>query len=378
LTNALARPGTPLPSIILRRMQAGFGADFSPVRVHYGPTAQQAARSIGARAFTLGNHIVFGADEYRPDSEAGERLLAHELAHVVQQGFAVPMASARGFDGQSPAAPQISRTPFGIYRAVETACLAPSEVPSVTDNQASALGSIVEVPIMTHYCAEVGCAPFSADYFDTLNSPAIYIAFLAAHNPHLTPLDVVELAVAATALGGVFRPDILTHKPPRLEYEEIKPDSVVGRAAGRAKQAGLAVLFARFSLPYVPGMTWSGTGTLPLVTLPGPVDVFLEWHRNLPGLVVYNFCVRGERDVLLAYGIAAIILAIILIILSRGTVLPPLPVPAVAASGPLGQPGQAEGAIAAGEEAAPGLSSAGSAASPGVATAGAGSAQSLG
>jgi hypothetical protein len=175
----------------------------------------------------------------------------------------------------------------------------------------------------------------------------------------------------------VFRPDILTHNPPRLEYEELKPDSVSGRAAGRLKQAGLAVLFARFSLPYVPGVTWSGTGTLPLVTLPGPVEVFLEWHRNRPGLVVYNFCVRGEKSVLLAYGIAAIILAIILIILSRGKVLPvPVPVPVLAATG---SPGQAEGALASGEGISDvELSSAGPEASSEVAAAGIRPAQSLG
>ena len=377
VANALAQPGAPLPPTTLRRMQAGFGADFSSVRVHHGPTAQEAARSVAARAFTIGNHIVFGANEYRPDSEVGQHLLAHELAHVVQQGFADPVASDRGSTGILPVAPPISRAPLGIYRAVETACLAPSEVPSVTTNQASELGRIVEAPIMMHYCAETACASFATDYFDT-DSAASYIAFLAAHNPHLTPLEIVQLAIAATVLGGVFRPDILTHRPPRLEYEEIKPDSASGRAAGRAKQAGLAVLFARFSLPYAPGITWSGTGTLPLVVLPGPVEVFLEWHRNRSGLVVYNFCVRGEEAVLLAYGIAAIILAIILIILSRGKVLPPLPVPvpALAATGPAGQ---AEGAVASGEGASGvGLSSAGSVVSPGVATAGIGPAQSLG
>lgn len=271
----------------------------------------------------MGNHVVFGANEYQPGSARGDWLLAHELTHVVQQTGARP--------GPSEPRAGRSRAPTGLYRAVTTACLAPSEVPSVTSNQASTLGRILELPIMLNYCASTGCAIFATDYLDT--DAATYIAFLAAHNPHLTALDIVELAIAATVTGGVFRPDILTHKPPRFEYEEIKPDSVAGRAAGRAKQLGLAVLFARFSLPYLPGITWSGTGTLPLVTLPGPVEVFLEWHRNRPGLVVYNICVRGEEAVLLAYGIVGIILAVIAIILSRGGVLGggPAPVPVLAA-----------------------------------------------
>jgi Domain of unknown function (DUF4157) len=60
------------------------GADFADVRVHAGPNAAQAARSLDARAFTHGAHIVFGAGQYAPDRAAGRLLLAHELIHVSQ------------------------------------------------------------------------------------------------------------------------------------------------------------------------------------------------------------------------------------------------------------------------------------------------------
>jgi Domain of unknown function (DUF4157) len=66
-------------------MESRFGHDFSNVRVHSGHDAQTSAREIGARAFTVGSHIAFGSGEYAPDSTSGERLLAHELTHVVQQ-----------------------------------------------------------------------------------------------------------------------------------------------------------------------------------------------------------------------------------------------------------------------------------------------------
>jgi hypothetical protein len=62
-----------------------FGADFSDVRVHTGPGAAVLARQIEARAFTLGHDVFFGEGEYNEGSLAGRRLLAHELAHVVQQ-----------------------------------------------------------------------------------------------------------------------------------------------------------------------------------------------------------------------------------------------------------------------------------------------------
>jgi hypothetical protein len=60
--------------------------DLSTVRVHAGAAASAAARAVGARAFTVGNHIVFGAGRFDLESAPGQRLLAHELTHVVRGG----------------------------------------------------------------------------------------------------------------------------------------------------------------------------------------------------------------------------------------------------------------------------------------------------
>ncbi len=65
--------------------EGAFGRDFSDVRVHTGAGDARAAAEVGARAYTLGPNIVFGPGQYRPGTEAGRRLLAHELTHVVQQ-----------------------------------------------------------------------------------------------------------------------------------------------------------------------------------------------------------------------------------------------------------------------------------------------------
>jgi hypothetical protein len=54
-----------------------FGYDFSQVRTHHDGEAAGAAAALGARAFTVGNHIFFGAGEYRPDTSSGQRLIAH-------------------------------------------------------------------------------------------------------------------------------------------------------------------------------------------------------------------------------------------------------------------------------------------------------------
>jgi len=66
-------------------MENRFGRDFGDVRVHHGTQAAAAADSLGAQAFTTGNDIFFNRGQYNPNSSGGRRLLAHELAHTVQQ-----------------------------------------------------------------------------------------------------------------------------------------------------------------------------------------------------------------------------------------------------------------------------------------------------
>jgi hypothetical protein len=61
------------------------GADFSDVRVHTGAKADESARSISAQAYTVGNEVVFRSGAYEPDTPGGRHVLAHELAHVMQQ-----------------------------------------------------------------------------------------------------------------------------------------------------------------------------------------------------------------------------------------------------------------------------------------------------
>ena len=80
----LRSPGAPLERGIRDLMEERLGADFGDVRVHTGDVADRAARSVAADAFTVGSHIAFRAGAYDPSSAAGQRLFAHELAHVTQ------------------------------------------------------------------------------------------------------------------------------------------------------------------------------------------------------------------------------------------------------------------------------------------------------
>lgn len=85
VATALSNPGAPLPSNLRTYFELRFGQDFSQVRVHADTAAGNAARSINARAFTFGHRIAFAAGAYAPGTSDGRRLLAHELAHIVQQ-----------------------------------------------------------------------------------------------------------------------------------------------------------------------------------------------------------------------------------------------------------------------------------------------------
>jgi hypothetical protein len=78
--------GAPLDSVTRNFMESRFGHDFSRVRVHTDSLAHDAARSVQARAFTVGQNIWFARGQFSPGSQAGRQLLAHELTHTVQQG----------------------------------------------------------------------------------------------------------------------------------------------------------------------------------------------------------------------------------------------------------------------------------------------------
>jgi hypothetical protein len=67
------------------KMENAFGSDFSQVRVHNSSEAGELNQSLNARAFTTGQDVFFGQGQYDPNSQSGQKLLAHELTHVVQQ-----------------------------------------------------------------------------------------------------------------------------------------------------------------------------------------------------------------------------------------------------------------------------------------------------
>ena len=94
VNQALDAPGHGLDAPTRSFMESRFGHDFSGVRVHDDALAAASARAVDARAYTVGNDIVFDRGEYQPQSSRGRWLLAHELAHTMQQAD-VPQRRAR-------------------------------------------------------------------------------------------------------------------------------------------------------------------------------------------------------------------------------------------------------------------------------------------
>ena len=77
--------GMPMDPALRGQMESSLGQDFGDVRVHTDQAASDSARAVGAQAYTVGNEIVFGSGRYDPASTAGQKTIAHELTHVVQQ-----------------------------------------------------------------------------------------------------------------------------------------------------------------------------------------------------------------------------------------------------------------------------------------------------
>jgi uncharacterized protein DUF4157 len=94
--------GHALDSVVKSRMESAFGYDFSSVRIHTDSKAAGLSSGLSARAFTIGSDVAFASGEYRPGTLTGDALIAHELAHVAQQGGATTTPMRKGgsdYDG---------------------------------------------------------------------------------------------------------------------------------------------------------------------------------------------------------------------------------------------------------------------------------------
>jgi hypothetical protein len=183
----LRSSGQPLETSTRAFFEPRFGHDFSKVRVHADEAAAASAKAVNALAYTSGDHVVWGGGRHALSSAAGRSLLAHELAHVVQQGGVngTPTRVSEPSDGLERAADQ----------AAETALDAPASAGPATGRESLAKGTLFR------RVAGVTCAP------DTFSAPHDPRAALEAADAIAIPLathTATDLATDSnTVQGGI-------------------------------------------------------------------------------------------------------------------------------------------------------------------------------
>lgn len=174
-----------LPAGLRRSFESAFHWDLSRVRIHAGSEASAQAAQFGARAFTLGNDIVFGREQYRPHTEDGKRLLAHELAHVAQSRATPALQNVVQRDDKAP----VAKTAVRVLAHAHLRILNGEDMP----NMLAMLMQVGEdrVAILAEH----------VDSAEGVNNPRLKVAIAAAQAKFNTPSrdDVTKVDTAASA-----------------------------------------------------------------------------------------------------------------------------------------------------------------------------------
>jgi hypothetical protein len=143
----LRSPGHPLDADTRAFMEPRFGHDFSQVRLHTNAKAAESAQAVKALAYAVGSDVAFGAGRYAPQTRAGRRLLAHELAHVVQQAQAdqasrvLQRAAADAEIGASETEARQAEQAVASSEGGDTQRVEPSVPPETTEQPEQTLGT---------------------------------------------------------------------------------------------------------------------------------------------------------------------------------------------------------------------------------------------
>jgi hypothetical protein len=259
----LHRPGRPLDAADRAFFEPRFGHDFGAVRVHSDAQAAESARAVDALAYTAGPHIVFDAARLRPEQPAGQRVLAHELAHVVQQ---------RG------GAPRVQR--FGSEEHVKIG-------ETVQPGQSIDLGG---------YVGKVSFGEMIAlgDYFESVSS------ILTNANDPLFGADVVKVALWRVNPAGRKRPLVLRTVDDAVDrrYYELAAKNQThfskGSEPGKSNreqyiamhQRAVGNAYSQASSKIIQGVSWQGWEGFAQHFL---TDAFSAGHVRTPRHEIQDF-----------------------------------------------------------------------------------------
>jgi hypothetical protein len=201
--------GHPLSGGTRSRMEAAFGLSFGRVRFHTDRHAASISDQLNARAFAIGEHVAFGAGEYKPGTLVGDALIAHELAHVVQQGAARAAAPQRkGNDNSSALEHDADRAAGGVIRRLWAGTggerAAPRQQSGLRLNRCSKPAPKPTLPSQPTKADQKNACQASpirievrkpADYSDTFSKRASETFLASSAIEFLVPLNATDLTV---------------------------------------------------------------------------------------------------------------------------------------------------------------------------------------
>ena len=183
----LNQQGEPLDTASRQFFEPRLGQKLEHVRIHRGAEAAESAMAVGARAYTVGRHIVLGAGQGSDPSPASRKLMAHELAHVIQQGGAQVPAGALSVgsadDTQEYAADRVANAVMSSPMSINSAYSAPlavAEPVPVIRRQRDELTELRDTPTTRVHAITISCADMrmrietdAANYFYTMQECTI-------------------------------------------------------------------------------------------------------------------------------------------------------------------------------------------------------------
>jgi len=200
---ALLTPGNPLDPATRSFFESQFHHDFGQVRVHTGELASQSAEAINALAYTSGQDVVFANGEFAPTTRSGQRLLAHELTHVLQQNAAGSASTAGVFSPAVRPLPAVSGSASRIFRSPDDKKTAKSSKDPACKGSPISIEAIVPKDIAPSLSPDFQTAQLGAGGAE-ITVPA-KITFLSQ-------LELLDATLAWDCPGGKKGKEMATHK----------------------------------------------------------------------------------------------------------------------------------------------------------------------
>jgi hypothetical protein len=245
----LDEPGQPLDRQVGARIGAAYGHDFSGVRVHHGTPGAAVASRRSSRAVTVGSHVAFAPGEYRPGTALGDALIAHELAHVVQQDGAAgatraPAHGALEADADRAAASAVLASQGHRTRGVVPALRTGLTLQSCNGgSKAKTFEDAIKVPDYDRAAVLLAAEPDDGKVMDKLKGLS---------KDQLGKLDAAAVKSLGAGADRIHRPILfLLHGPAAgTAHDEVTVESA--GTVGKADHAGGGDVEGRTAVKYRP------------------------------------------------------------------------------------------------------------------------------